>query len=263
MIQLPTENEASSQRLIFGLNFTPMTQAALVNEVLSTPASEVRMIATCNLDHVVNLHRDSVFRAAYNTAWKITVDGAPVFLYQRLSGGRVPERVTGADFFPALMRGFNATQHRPFYLTSNDEVGRALEADLLSRGCHLDYTPYFTLPFGFERDSGITETILATIEAAAPTHLFLGVGSPKSEKWAAQYRDRLAPMYVLPVGAALEFHVGHKRRAPKLIRRIGLESVWRLLSEPRRLWRRYMLDSWTFIAAIRADRRYAATLTKS
>ena len=262
MTQLAATAPNSERRSIFGLEFTPLTLKALVGQLLHAPAKEAQMIVTCNLDHVVNLHRDPMFRAAYKTAWQTTVDGTPVFLYQRLRGGRATERVTGADMLPALMHGFDPTRHRPFFLTANDEVGRGLEDDLRSRGYDFDVTPYFTVPFGFERDPAISDTVLAKIRAAAPTHLFLGVGSPKSEKWIAQYRDQLGAMYILPIGAALEFHTGHKLRAPKIMRRIGLEGAWRLFFEPRRLWQRYMIDSWAFLAAVGDDLRSGNTVVK-
>ncbi len=238
---------------IFGIAFSDCTTAQLVETMTRQAAAEPQMLVTCNLDHVVNLHRNPVFRAAYLTAWQTTVDGAPVFVYQRWRGGRAPARVTGADLFPALMRVINPRQHRPFFITADDSIGMALQRELEERGFVFERPPFLTVPFGFEKDAAASDAVLATIKASRPTHLFLGIGSPKSEIWIANYRHRLPALYILPVGAALEFHTGKKSRAPRLVRRVGLEGLWRLASEPRRLWRRYMIDSWVFLAAVRAD----------
>jgi N-acetylglucosaminyldiphosphoundecaprenol N-acetyl-beta-D-mannosaminyltransferase len=240
---------------VFGLQFSDATTQQLVATMTQQPASGPQLLVTCNLDHVVNLHRNPTFRAAYLTAWQTTVDGAPVLLYQRLRGGAAQGRVTGADLFPEMMRTMDPLRHRPFFITANDAVGEALQAELEARGFTFAEQPFLTVPFGFERDAAATDAVIAVIKEFAATHLFLGIGSPKSEIWVAAHRHRLGALYILPVGAALEFHTGQKSRAPRLIRRLGLEGVWRLASEPRRLWRRYMVDSWTFLAAVREDLR--------
>lgn len=238
---------------VFGIDFSNCTAQQLVKIMTHTPAIGPQMLVTCNLDHVVNLHRNVAFRNGYLNAWRTTVDGAPVFLYQKLRGGRAPERITGADLFPAMMAAMNPLRHRPFFITADDVIGEALKAELEKRGFLFDAQPFLTVPFGFESDATASAQILTTITNYAPTHLFFGVGSPKSEIWVDKYRQVLGSLYILPLGAALEFHTGQKTRAPRLARRLGLEGVWRLLSEPRRLWRRYMIDSWTFLAAIRED----------
>jgi N-acetylglucosaminyldiphosphoundecaprenol N-acetyl-beta-D-mannosaminyltransferase len=241
--------------LVFGLDFSAATEQQLVAVMMQEPATGPQMLVTCNVDHIVNLHRNSAFRAAYQTAWQTTVDGAPVFLYQRLRGGRATARVTGADLFQAVMRALDATRHRPFFITATDAIGEVLQAKLETSGFVFDRKPFLTVPFGFERDEVASQAVLTKIAGFRPTHLFMGIGAPKSEVWVAKHRHQLGSLYILTVGAALEFHAGLKKRAPRLVRRLGLEGVWRLASEPRRLWRRYMLDSWTFFAAVHKDLR--------
>lgn len=246
----------SGERRVFGLKFSSATTDQLVKTMTGQPATNPQLLVTCNLDHVVNLHRNANFRAAYQTAWQTTVDGAPVFLYQRLRGGAAPERVTGADLFPQLMRTMDPRLHRPFFITANDAIGEALQMELEARGFAFAAPPFLTVPFGFEHDIVASDAAVTAITSFKTTHLFLGVGSPKSEIWAVDHRDRLGALYILPVGAALEFFTGKKSRAPRLVRRLGLEGIWRLGSEPHRLWRRYMVDSWIFFAAIREDLRH-------
>lgn len=243
------------RRKVFGLDFSDNTLEQLVAIMTQQPANGVQMIVTCNLDHVVNLHRNAAFRAAYLTAWQTTVDGAPVFLYQRLRGGQVPARLTGADLFPAMMQGLDPIGHRPFFITPDDLIGEGLQAQCEANGFRFAARPFLTAPHGFEHDAQASEAMLATIQHFDPTHLFVGLGSPKSEMWVAAHHDRLGSLYVLPVGAAMEFHTGKKKRAPRLARRLGLEGVWRLASEPGRLWRRYLIDSWVFLTAVRDDFR--------
>lgn len=93
----------------------------------------------------------------------------------------------------------------------------------------------------------------AAIRDHHATHLFVGLGAPKSEIWVHEHRDLLGDVYALAVGASLDFHVGLRQRAPAWMRRLGCEWLWRMLSEPRRLLPRYLLDSWYVIPAVARD----------
>jgi N-acetylglucosaminyldiphosphoundecaprenol N-acetyl-beta-D-mannosaminyltransferase len=108
-------------------------------------------------------------------------------------------------------------------------------------------------PFGFERDADHGRALAERIRANGTTHLFFGVGCPRSEVWIDKHRNELGDLYALAVGAAVGFHVGIQRRAPRVMRDYGMEWLWRLLSEPRRLGPRYVVRSWAFLAAIRSD----------
>ena len=217
------------------------------------PGTGARSVVTANLDHVVQLGRNPAFRAAYDRAWVATADGAPVFWYARLRGAELPERVTGADLFAVLMERLSPESHRVFFVANSAATAGLLADKLIGRGFSAGSVTSEVPPFGFEHDAEYGRQLAERVRRHGTTHLIMGVGAPKSEIWADQHQQALGDCYVLAVGAALDFVAGVRRRAPKWVQRYGLEWAWRLGSEPRRLARRYLLDSWGFLGAVRDD----------
>ena len=244
------------QPSVFGVEFTSggVEQiSAFVTDKAVLAGEGLRLVVTMNLDHVVTLRRNAGFRTAYRNAYLVTADGFPVYLYARWRGATLAGRITGADLFPDIMARLSPTRHRPFLVASSDETRKLLEARLIKRGFRPDQFAVAVPPYGFEGDAAETETLLRQVERLKPTHIFMGVGSPKSEIWLDCHRDRLGDAYGFAFGASLDFFVGTSRRAPKLIREFGLEWLWRFANEPRRLFRRYFIDSWAFFAVVAED----------
>lgn len=240
----------------FGLAFVPLDESALADQVarsLVPRGTGPRVIVTTNLDHVVQLSRNAAFRNAYRRAWVVTADGMPVYLYARLRGANLPCRLTGADLFARLITLLSPERHRCFFVLSSDEIARRIETALYARGFSHEQLAFRVPPWGFERDEAYSAALAGEIRTHHATHLFFGLGSPKSEIWADRYRNAIGDCYVLSVGAALDFFAGTKRRAPIALQRSGLEWAWRLAQEPRRLFRRYFVDSWTFLWLAAAD----------
>ncbi|WP_300972956.1 WecB/TagA/CpsF family glycosyltransferase [Sphingomonas sp. LHG3406-1] len=255
-------HQAASTPRIFGLELSLLDREALAEELLATPhePAGAKLVATINVDHVVTLRTDQRFRDAYDSAWRITADGAPVYLYARASGVRVPERVTGSDLFATLVERWDPKRHRLYMLVANDEAARRMTRILAERGYDEDTLTIDVPKFGFEKDAAYNEELTARIRAKRPTHIILGVGAPKSEIWAYEHRHALGDAVVLCVGAAIEFTTGLKQRSPMFMRRVGMEWMWRFGTEPRRLFHRYFVRSFGFILAVIADRPRAAEL---
>lgn len=244
-------------RRLFGVEISPVSERDLVTELLAPVerGAGARLVVTMNLDHVVNLRINSAFRDAYRSAWRVTIDGAPVFAYARLAGVRVPERVPGADLFATLVPHFRPGAHRLFFVVSSPEVVTAMTELLERQGFSRDDLAFDIPPFGFQHDDAMSAALAARIKAFGATHLVLAVGAPKSEIWTFRHAADIGDVNVLCIGAAVEFVTGLKRRSPRWMRRAGLEWLWRVGSEPRRLARRYFVDSFGFLRAIAADRR--------
>jgi N-acetylglucosaminyldiphosphoundecaprenol N-acetyl-beta-D-mannosaminyltransferase len=246
-----------------GINFSPLTRRAIVAQVLAGtgPDAPCRLVVTANMDHVVRLSVDQAFHDAYDAAWIATADGAPVAWACRLAGVPVPGRVTGADLFSDVMRGLDPARHRPVFVVANRAVAEPLAGRLRAMGMGKDGYRIEVPPMGFERDPEAGARIVAAVRAIATTHLFMGIGAPRSEIFVAANRDRLRGVTAMCVGAGIAYHLGVKRRAPALLQRLGLEWSWRLLSEPRRLARRYLVDSQAFAGILAREllrRRSAA-----
>jgi N-acetylglucosaminyldiphosphoundecaprenol N-acetyl-beta-D-mannosaminyltransferase len=247
----------TGKRRPFGLDWCSQTSGELVDDLLQPLPRQpevARLVATANLDHIVRLQSDTEFRAAYDSAWRVTADGMPVFLYARWRGAGVSERVTGADVFAALMRRLSPGVHRPFFVLASETVAQEVSSFLAKeRGFVPGAIGYLVPEFGFEKDTALSEAMAEAIRAHGATHLFFCVGAPKSEKWLHRYRCELGACYALPFGAAAEFFIGSKARAPSMVRRSGFEWLWRLAQEPHRLWRRYLVDSWRALGAVMKD----------
>lgn len=246
---------SGSERRIFGLSFSQNTHDELVEVITSGERQEPgpKIMATANLDHIVTLRGNSEFRAAYDTAWRVTADGMPVYLYARMMGLNLKERVTGSDLFAALMERWIPGQHRLFLLVSSERTGGKIREELTQRGFPADAVRIEVPPFGFEVDAAYSERLAREIGSFAPTHLIMGIGAPKSEIWAHRHRKYFGDMFILCVGASIEFVTGDKRRAPVVLRKTGLEWLWRFAMEPRRLFGRYVVRSTGFLSAIAAD----------
>ncbi len=243
---------------IFGIQISRLTAAAIAERILTeAPARGAgpRLLVTANLDHIVTLATNARFRAAYNNAWLVTADGMPVYLYARGRGVDVPERVTGADLCPLLLDRLAPETSRLFFMPSSPASAERIERRLLARGFKTDALRSVVPPLGFEADPSLAATLARTVAAHRPTHLFLGVGAPKSEIWANEHRGMLGDCHVLAFGASLDFYAGTKVRSPAILRRVGLEWAWRLATEPRRLYRRYLINSWRFLWLVAADLR--------
>ena len=241
----------------FGIDFTPLSADEILDGLLQRPVATgegTRLLLTCNVDHIVQLRRDPDFRDAYRSAWMITADGTPVYLYARRHRPDLQGRIAGSDLIEALLARFDAGSHRPFFICADIDVAEGLQKQLIARGFDRTMIGFATPPFGFERDCRYSLELAKRVHEHGTTHLAIGLGAPKSETWAHRFRHELGDCYVMPVGAGLEYAVGTKRRAPKVLRQVGFEWAWRVALEPRRLFQRYAIASWGFVAAIRQDR---------
>ena len=242
---------------MFGLSFARETHREML-DALTGDLSHVngaKLLVTANLDHIVTLRSNAAFREAYADAWRITADGTPVFLYAKMRGAPLEQRVTGSDLFADLCARLRPDDHRLFFLVGTPETGEKIRAYFLARGFRPDAVTHEVPPFGFEKDEEYSDALAQRIAASRSTHLVMGVGAPKSEIWAHQHRHWLGNLYVLCIGASVEFFTGEKARAPQWVKRFGLEWLHRFLSEPRRLFHRYFIRSWGFLAAIGDDLR--------
>lgn len=224
------------QARLFGLSFCTFDMEKVVayaDRLLQVQGSTV--VFTANVDHVVRFNRDPEFRRCYQAADLILADGTPLIWSARLLGRGVRDRVTGVDLMAALCALAEVRGYRSFFLGAREETlaaacrtARERFPNIQIAGAHHGY-------FG---DSG---PVLELIQQARPHLLFVGMGSPRQEQWIADHRDQLTGL-VLPVGGSFEVMAGEKKRAPDFIQRLGLEWTWRLGQDPRRLWKRYLLE---------------------
>ncbi len=185
-------------------------------------------------------------RAALENADMVTADGMPLVWVQRRRGFPDAQRVYGPDIMLALCAETAKRGTRHYFLGGAPGVAAALAETLQNRFPGLQVAG--TLAPAVE-SGRIDEAVIAQICAAAPDVLWIGLGSPKQDLWMAAHRDRL-PCLMIGVGAAFDFLTKRKRQAPPILRRAGLEWAFRLVQEPRRLWRRYVIYNPRFVLGL-------------
>jgi N-acetylglucosaminyldiphosphoundecaprenol N-acetyl-beta-D-mannosaminyltransferase len=238
---------------LFGVEIDALRMDQAVAQIqawVADPADRCRFVVTPNVDHVVMLQHHADLKAAYQDAGMVLVDGAPVLWASRLLrplGGSLPERVAGSDLVPALFQAAVPESALKVYLLgAAPGVADRAAANMLSRWPAVEVVGTYSPPLGFERDDAENEAILNRIAAAQPDVLIIGLGAPKQELWVHKHRERLAAKVALCVGATIDFLAGERSRAPVWMREVGLEWVYRIASEPRRLASRYAKDAIIF-----------------
>lgn len=202
-------------------------------------------VFTPNVDHVVVAEEDRRLRAAYARCDLSLCDGQPLKWTAPLLGLALPEKVSGSDLvLPALRL---AARHgwRVYLLGGAPGVVEAAAARLAAEeGVTIAGT---SSPRIGEAPLADEAQVVAAVAAAQPDLLLVCLGAPKGELFIDRNRDRLGPAVSLSVGASLDFYVGHVRRAPRWMQRAGLEWLFRLLQEPRRMARRYLVRDPKFL----------------
>jgi len=203
-----------------------------------------------NAHAVIEGQRNESFRSITNSSLLSLADGMPVFWAANWSslGAR---RVPGPDFFLyALSR---RPRRRHFLYGSSAENLEKLRINLRRRFPDAIVCGAIAPPFGPITEETKREHIRMIREARAE-FVWVGLGAPKQEHWMAEVAAELRPAVLLGVGAAFDFHSGRVRRAPALLRRYGLEWLYRLAQEPERLWRRYFVTNSLFLWYLAKDR---------
>lgn len=237
---------------LFGIAIDNLTMAETIDAIgrLLKEGRRRHFVVTPNVDHVVRLQWDTAFRNAYADAAIACADGMPLIWASRLLGQPLKERVTGADLLPAVC-GMAAASGASVYLLGGQEgVGELAAKNLSARYPGLKIAGTYSPPLGFERDPEEQRRIAARINRARPDILAVGLGAPKQELWTAAHRHHLDFGVALCIGAAADFAAGTLERAPRWMQQHGLEWLWRLAREPKRLWKRYLVDDMAFAGIV-------------
>lgn len=210
-------------------------------------------IVTPNVHHVVLLQRHAGLRIAYDHASLRLPDGMPLLWASRLSGRPLKARIAGADLLPALCKAAALRGHTVFFLGGRAGVAQRAAARLAAACPGLCVAGTYTPPEGFAVDTRAMEEAVCAVNKARPDILFVGVGAPTQELWVHQMWDRLQVTVAVCCGAALDYAAGTQRRAPRWVQGVGLEWMWRLVHEPRRLWYRYLVQDVAFVGIILSE----------
>ncbi len=208
-------------------------------------------VVTPNLDHIVRLSRSEQFMSLYEGASLRFCDGQPILWISRMYGTPIKEKVSGSDLFPHLCERAALKGYR-IYLLGGDtqEVADLARKKLSEKYDGLDICGAYSPPFGFEKDELETDKIIEGIIDADPDLLIVGLGSPKQELFIAKHLQRMKVPVSLGLGATIAFEAGTLPRAPKWMQKHGLEWLFRVITNPRRMIKRYFIDDLAIIPLI-------------
>jgi N-acetylglucosaminyldiphosphoundecaprenol N-acetyl-beta-D-mannosaminyltransferase len=235
---------------MFGIGIDALTMCQAVERMLTWICDDLtscRFVVTPNVDHIVKLQRDSAFKAAYLAAAMVVVDGKPVLAASRLLGRPLPETVPGSDLAPALFAASGAGRPlRVFLFGAADGVAARAAERIEKSWPWIKVCGTYSPPMGFSSQAPSSPIAIDLINSSNADVLVIGLGAPKQEIWIASVKSQLRVKVALCIGASIDFMAGEKKRAPRWMRRIGMEWIHRALSEPRRLIPRYAYDAWVF-----------------
>ncbi|MDJ0845234.1 WecB/TagA/CpsF family glycosyltransferase [Crocosphaera sp.] len=221
-------------------------------ELLNSLNRQGGVVVTPNVDHLMKLRKDTELREVYQQSDYRVCDSKIVQFASQFLGTPIQEKISGSDLFPTFYEYNKNNQDIKIFLLGakegvaqiaqekiNEKVGRKIVVDC--------YSP----TFGFENDEEECQRIIEKIKASGATVVAVGLGAPKQEKWINRYKNQLPQVKIfLAIGATIDFEAEYKSRSPKWMSEAGLEWLYRLLCEPKRLWKRYLIESTPFFALI-------------
>ncbi len=210
---------------------------------------EKGVVFTPNVDHLMNVRKQKEFGEAYSVADYKICDSQILYFASRFLGTPIREKISGSDLFPAFYQyhkddldveifllGGMGSAARCAQRNINHKVGREIVIDA--------YSP----PLGFDQDGAESLRIVDRINHSKATVLAIGVGAPKQEQWVSKYKDRLTHVKIIfAIGATIDFEAGLVNRAPQFVSNMGGEWLYRLMVEPQRLWKRYLVNDLPFV----------------
>ena len=198
-------------------------------------------IVNTGMHGIMEARRDPSFKAILNSADLFFPDGIAVIWVARRRGFSINKQGTGPELLREFSRTASTKGYRSFFYGDTEDTLKQLTTNLLAEFPGLEIAGTFSPPFRPitpEED----EEIIGMINGSKPDVLWIGLGCPKQERWIFEHQDRLDVPVAIGVGAYFKFNSGQVKRAPASLRNLGFEWLWRLLHEPRRVWRRVLID---------------------
>lgn len=251
-IPFPSEPSVSGtveQRAVLGVPLSRLTMERAVNIVGTWVArGETRYISTCDVHCLMRAQTDPGLRQALANADIVAADGAPVAWTARMRFGPGIARVCGPDLMLELCARSSVTGWRHYFYGGAEGVAETLASELQRRYPGLEVAGTACPPFR-ELSQDERQAALDHIQQSKADIVWVGLGCPKQDAWMFENARKLEGVVSIGVGAAFDFHSGRVTRAPAWIRKAGFEWLHRLCSEPRRLWRRYLVLAPQFVLA--------------
>lgn len=204
--------------------------------------NESAYVVTPNVDHIVQLETSKELQAVYKNASLILADGKPLLWIAKWYGTLIKEKISGSDLFPLLCDMAAKKKYKMFFLGAAEGVAAKAAKNLANKFKGLQVVGTYSPPFGFEKSQDEMDKIKSMIKEAAPHILIVGLGCPKQEKFMYHHCKELGVPISLGLGASFDFEAGNIKRAPRWMSNHGLEWLFRITQDPKRMAKRYLVD---------------------
>lgn len=199
-------------------------------------------VVTPNVDHIVQLETDKELQDVYKNASLILTDGKPLIWISKWYGTPIKEKISGSDLFPLICKMSAEKEYKMFFLGAAEGVAAEAAKNLKKRYKGLNVVGTYSPPYGFEHNQDELNKIYKMINEVKPHILIVGLGCPKQEKFMYHHCKELNVPISFGLGASFDFEAGKIKRAPKWMADHGLEWLFRITQDPKRLAKRYLVD---------------------
>ncbi|CAA6678270.1 MULTISPECIES: WecB/TagA/CpsF family glycosyltransferase [unclassified Lentimonas] len=240
---------------LLGLPFHVITMDETIDDAIvtveqATPAYYI----TANVDFIAQAYENEPLKDILFHADRVVCDGMPLVWLSRYFKPVLPERVAGSDMVFRLFEQADRHEWKVYFLGSDTETLEATRTILKQRYPKMEVVGTFSPPFG-PVESWPNEAIVADVQQTKPDLLLVAVGCPKQEYWISKYYKEIGVPLSIGIGASLDFICGTQVRAPVWIQKIGMEWCWRMLSDPKRLAKRYAKDLYYLVVMANRQRK--------
>ncbi|MDP2180848.1 MAG: WecB/TagA/CpsF family glycosyltransferase [Methylicorpusculum sp.] len=231
----------------FGINIDAITmEEAIVKciELAKQRKEYLSFVVTPNINHLVKLESNSDFYEAYKSASLVVVDGRPVKSILALANKSIPEVIPGSDLVPNILnRASDKIELKVYLLGAGPGVAEKAIININKLWPKVLVVGYLSPPIGFENDPMLCNDIITHINDSNPDLIIVGLGAPKQEIWINKHKQHIRAGLAICAGATIDFIAGDKKRAPIYLQKLSLEWLYRIYTEPKRLFKRYLFDS--------------------
>ena len=234
-----------------GVTINSLTLADVLQAVdVRIAGREPGYICTPNVDHVVLYQTHTQFRDSYGSAFLILPDGVPIIWASHLLGKPLRRKISGSDLIYSLSEHAAREGHSVFFLGATEGVAEEAARVLTERYPGLKVAGCYSPPSDFENDPEENAKVIGLLREAAPDICYVALGTPKQCIWNWKNHKSSGVPVLIGVGGSFDFVTGKQKRAPRAMQRMGLEWLWRLCRDPRRLWRRYLVRDMRFVPLV-------------
>jgi N-acetylglucosaminyldiphosphoundecaprenol N-acetyl-beta-D-mannosaminyltransferase len=239
---------------VLGVGISPVNMQLAVDRIGRWISDrEQNYVCVTGVHGVMESQSDAELRAIHNAAGMVTPDGMPMVWLSRAAGSKEVDRVYGPDLMLAVCRESVRRGYRHFFYGGGEGIADLLAQRMTEQFPGLDVAGTHCPPFR-PLTADEDESLVQGVNALEPDIIWVGLSTPKQERFMADHIGKLNAPVMIGVGAAFDFHAGLKRQAPSWMQRSGLEWFFRLVTEPKRLWRRYLTNNPKFVALVIAQK---------